>query len=149
MQTYILISLAAWNIALTIVIFFIFQKFNRLTKDVPEGNLIKILDSVLAKEEKNTQIGGEIVKRLERHIEESKVNVKKVGLVRFNPFNELGGDHSFALAMLDGLENGFILTGLHTREKTRMYIKKVKNSKSEIDLSKEEKKALDIALKVQ
>ena len=63
-------------------------------------------------------------------------------MVRFNPFSEMGGDHSFSVALLDGHDTGIIITGLHTRERTRVYIKPVNKGKSEYDLSKEELKAL-------
>ena len=71
----------------------------------------------------------------------------RLGLVRFNPFNETGGDNSFVLCFLDDKLNGVLLTGLHTREKTRMYAKKVRNGKAEHELSKEESKAIEEALK--
>lgn len=75
------------------------------------------------------------------------MNVQKIGLVRFNPFNETGGDHSFSLALLDGNGNGFVMTGLHTRERTRLYIKPIRNLKSEYELSQEEQKAIKEALR--
>jgi len=65
-----------------------------------------------------------------------------VSLVRFNPFSEMGGDHSFSLALLDAHLTGFIVTGLHTRERTRVYIKKIDGGKCKQDLSKEEREAL-------
>jgi hypothetical protein len=65
-----------------------------------------------------------------------------VGLIRFNPFNEIGGDHSFSLAILDGGDNGIIITGLHTRDRTRIYAKQVNKGKSDLELSTEEQKAL-------
>jgi hypothetical protein len=63
-------------------------------------------------------------------------------MIRFNPFSELGGDHSFCLALLDDRDTGVVLTGLHTRERTRFYMKDITNGKSSLELSNEEKKAL-------
>jgi hypothetical protein len=54
----------------------------------------------------------------------------------------MGGDHSFSLALLDAHLTGFIITGLHTRERTRVYIKKIEEGKCKQDLSKEEREAL-------
>lgn len=77
----------------------------------------------------------------------SKSDIQKVGLVKFNPFNETGGDHSFSLALLDGHKNGIIITSLHTRERTRLYIKEIVSAKAKLELSKEEQKALQLSLK--
>jgi len=65
-----------------------------------------------------------------------------MGLIRFNPFNELVGDHSFSLAILDGADNGYNSYGLHTRDRSRIYAKPVVNGKCELELSAERKKAL-------
>lgn len=78
--------------------------------------------------------------------EASKLNIQRTGLVKFNPFDETGGDHSFSLALLDGNKNGIIITSLHTRERTRLYLKEVLKGKTKIDLSKEEQKALQLSL---
>ena len=85
--------------------------------------------------------------RLEQLKDESKLHIQKVGLVKFNPFNETGGDHSFSLALLDGNKNGIIITSLHTRERTRFYLKEVKSGKSLIELSEDEAKALKESVK--
>jgi hypothetical protein len=73
-------------------------------------------------------------------------SVLKIGFVRFNPFNETGGDNSFTLCFLNGRGDGIVLTGLHTREKTRMYAKKIDNGRSIHELSVEERKAIAEAL---
>ncbi len=77
----------------------------------------------------------------------SKHNIQKVGLIKFNPFKETGGNNSFSLALLDGKKNGIIITSLHTRERTRVYLKDIIDAKSKIELSKEEEKALQLSLK--
>ena len=75
----------------------------------------------------------------------SRLNIQRVGLIKFNPFNESGGDHSFSLALLDGNKNGIIITSLHTRERTRLYLKEVFSGKVKVKLSEEEQKSLKIA----
>ncbi len=71
----------------------------------------------------------------------------RVGLVRFNPFEgDTGGNQSFALALLDGRGDGFVLSSLHARAVTRMYAKAVTNGSSEAALSTEESEALRQAL---
>jgi hypothetical protein len=69
-------------------------------------------------------------------------------LIRFNPFNDIGGDQSFVLALLDENNNGFVLTSLHNRENTRIYAKSVKNGEGDnITLSSDEKSAILKAMK--
>ncbi len=66
-------------------------------------------------------------------------------LVRFNPFPDTGGSHSFVICLLDELKNGIILTSLHGRGITRFYAKKVAEGQADSDLSGEEKQALNQA----
>lgn len=70
----------------------------------------------------------------------------RVGLVRFNPFEDTGGNQSFALALLDGHGDGFIVSSLHARAGTRLYAKAIAKGASETALSSEESEALKIAL---
>ena len=65
-----------------------------------------------------------------------------VGLVRFNPFDDTGGDQSFALALLDGRGDGVVISSLHGRTGTRFYAKPVKAGTSTLSLSDEEVQAL-------
>lgn len=72
------------------------------------------------------------------------------GFVRFNPFNDTGGDQSFCLAAIDAHGNGFVLSSIHARTGTRMYAKEIIKGESPHHLSDEEsvalKKALDVKL---
>lgn len=74
--------------------------------------------------------------------------IHKVGLYRYNPFDDLGGDQSFSLSILDSTNSGVILTSLHHRNFTRIYAKPVKNGQGDtITLSNEEKSAIVKAIK--
>lgn len=67
----------------------------------------------------------------------------KINLIRFNPFEDLGGDQSFILVMLDNTNSGVIITSLHSRDVTRTYAKAIKNGEGyNTTLSKEEKMAV-------
>jgi hypothetical protein len=70
----------------------------------------------------------------------------RVGLVRFNPFEDTGGNQSFALALLDGKGDGFVVSSLHSRTGTRIYAKAIAAGASETALSEEESGALRQAL---
>lgn len=65
-----------------------------------------------------------------------------VGLVRFNPFEDTGGNQSFALALLDADGNGWVLSSLHARTGTRLYAKAIRGGRSDGALSDEETAAL-------
>ena len=65
-----------------------------------------------------------------------------MGVVRFNPFRNTGGDQSFAWAVVDGYGNGVVLTSLHARENTRVFAKPVHGWESPYSLTEEEKQAI-------
>jgi Protein of unknown function (DUF4446) len=75
-------------------------------------------------------------------------SIQRVGLVRYNPFEDTGGNQSFALALTDGRGDGFVISSLHSRTGTRVYAKTVSDGRSDGALSAEEREALRLALAV-
>jgi hypothetical protein len=73
-------------------------------------------------------------------------SVQNVGLVRFNPFQETGGDQSFALALLDKRGDGIVMSSLHTRTSTRFYARPIKGGAANSALSEEEAQAVQQAM---
>lgn len=73
---------------------------------------------------------------------------QKVGIVKYDAFNQMGGQLSFSLALLDENDNGFVLNSVHSTEGCYSYTKEIKNGLCEISLGDEEKKALDIAMDI-
>lgn len=71
--------------------------------------------------------------------------VQKIGIVRFNPFADGGGNFSFSLALLNGQDSGVVITSMHGREQNRIYTKKILEGKSETGLTEEERQAVDNA----
>ena len=135
-----------WLIVLTVLIYGYLNKIKELTKGVNEGNLLKVLKNISNLEKGNSRKIKKNAEKLKGIDKEILSHVQKMGFVRFNPFNELGGDHSFSLALLNGKNDGVVITGLHTRERTRIYVKEIKGGNCEAELSKEEKKALKKAI---
>ncbi len=78
---------------------------------------------------------------------EHQFSVQKVGMVRFNPFSEAGGNQSFSIALLDGKDNGLIVTSFYSRDGNRVYGKPIRRGNSEYALSREETKAIELAKK--
>lgn len=72
--------------------------------------------------------------------------VRHVSVVRYDAFNDLAGRLSFSAAMLDDGANGLVLTSIHARSETRLYIKGVRAGASDNQLSPEERQAVDVAL---
>jgi len=70
------------------------------------------------------------------------LSLQKVGVVRYNPFEDTGSNQSFALAMLDATGNGFVLSSLHSRQQTRVFLKQVTGGKADTALSDEEAQAI-------
>lgn len=118
-------------------------KFSPKTKKEPK-NLSEALGR-FKKLEENLQ---NLSKEFEDFKEKSKKDFQKIGLVRFNPFQEIGSDQSFSIAMLDENNNGFIITSHYGREANRVYAKPVNNGQSKYQLSKEEKEAINKAINV-
>lgn len=73
---------------------------------------------------------------------------QKVGIVKYDAFNQMGGQLSFSLALLDENDNGFILNCVHSTEGCYSYTKEIKQGLCEISLGDEEKEALDIAMDI-
>ncbi len=72
--------------------------------------------------------------------------IQKVGLVKYNAFEGMGGELSFSLALLDYTNTGFILNSVHSREGCYLYCKEVDCGKTEVLLGAEEQEALERAL---
>lgn len=138
-----------WLGALTWFFLRLFSHYNTLTKGTSSRSLQTILDTIL-KETSVTKKDIALLKEqcavLEKH---GKLHIQNIGMLRFNPFNDTGGDQSFILAFLDGNETGVVISGLYSRAGTRWYAKKVQNGKGvEYALSDEEKKAIKEAKSV-
>ena len=76
---------------------------------------------------------------------DARKHVQQVGVVRFNAFDNTGSDLSFAVAMLDAANTGFVLSGIYGREESRVYAKPLVKGESTYMLTKEEKHAVDKA----
>ena len=91
----------------------------------------------------------EISEELKSIKEESRLSIQKVGIVRFNPFKEIGGNQSFSLALLNSNNDGIVITSFYGREGNRIFGKPIRKGRSPHLLSKEEKKAIQKAQDIQ
>lgn len=107
-----------------------------------EDTLIKRLNQVDELLESN----DENKKNIKTLFANMQLTYQKMGLIKYDAFNEMGGKLSFSLAMLDKRNNGYIINAMHTREGCYTYIKEIVDGNSIIVLSEEEQKALDRAM---
>lgn len=83
------------------------------------------------------------IREMSKHTEK---NYQKMGIVKYDAFNEMGGKLSFAIAMLDGNNSGWILNAMHSREGCYTYVKEILKGESFVELAEEEAEALDKAI---
>lgn len=112
------------------------QGVNRKALDVVLGHLVS------GQQETKKDIAN-IMTRCDKIEKDEKYHIQKIGLLRFNPFKDTGGDQSFILALVDAFDSGIVITALYSRTGTRWYTKRVVRGKgTELELSEEEKKAV-------
>lgn len=143
----ILFVLLVWVGAVSVWLYKINRHYTRLAGKTDKGTLNAVLDKLLNNQEEVEKHIRKVEEFLEEFRKETRGHVQKVGVIRFNPFPETGGDQSFALSLLNGEDTGFVLLSLHAREGTRTYVKPVLKGKSKYELSKEEQQAIAQAQK--
>ncbi len=89
---------------------------------------------------------AELAPRLEAAEAIAKLSIHKVGFMRFNPFQDTGGDQSFTLVLLDSEASGVVLSSLYTREGVRVYAKNVVRGTSRHPLTEEERRVVEEAM---
>lgn len=85
--------------------------------------------------EKNKKDIGTLYKNMES-------TFQKIGIIKYDAFNQMGGKLSFCLALLDENNNGFLLNSVHSSEGCYSYTKEIRNGESSISLGEEEKQAV-------
>ena len=121
----------------------------RLRRVLPQGESGGI-DEILDRQLKSVESLSERVDALNKLHHElehlSQRTIQKVAVIRYNPFSDTGGDQSFAVALLDSLGNGVVVSSLHSRTDTRVFAKPVQSGRSKFQLSDEEQDAIRKAL---
>jgi hypothetical protein len=141
------VALAGWLVAVQRSEARTRSRLRRILSDNGTAGLDEILDGQAKRiEQLLTRVDG--LNALEQELEaSSRLALQKVGIVRFNPFQDSGGDQSFAIALLDQGGTGVVLSSLHGRAETRIFAKQVVNGRSTHSLSDEEQQAIKAALK--
>lgn len=139
----VLAFFGVWLLLLSFLFGQMFLHYSKLTKGTNNKNLKTILEDLLKEVEKSKTDTDFLKDYCDKIQKDSLLHIQKIGLVRFNPFNDTGGDQSFVLSLTDGRDTGVIISGLYSRAGTRWYAKKVVDGKGvEHELTEEEKKVL-------
>ena len=148
LETIVLIISLIWTAVLTILFGQMLVHYNNLTKNITQKTLKAVLEGII-KDINTAKIEiGQLQKHSEALAKDGMLHIQKIGLLRFNPFKDTGGDQSFILALLNEKDTGIVISGLYSRSGTRWYAKSVTNGKGvEHELSDEEKKAISAASK--
>jgi hypothetical protein len=104
------------------------------------------LDNEIARADRLSAQVQDLATRLPVAERQSSAALQRVGIVRYNPFADTGGQQSFAVALLDSRGSGFVISSLHSRQATRIYLKQVIAGRSDTALSAEESEAIRQAL---
>ena len=104
--------------------------------------MIAIQSMITASVEKTVEKNNKDIRELNKKV---RGNYQKMGIVKYDAFNEMGGKLSFSLAMLNESDNGFVLNAVHSREGCYTYIKEIIDGNSIITLAEEEQEALKMA----
>ncbi|OGD93920.1 hypothetical protein A3F02_03940 [Candidatus Curtissbacteria bacterium RIFCSPHIGHO2_12_FULL_38_9b] len=143
---YIIIILGIWLTLLSFYILKTVSNLRKITKSVKGQNLEQILNNIFERQKIQTKTIDELSVSIQQIDKQLKGNIAKYALVRYNPFEDTGGDQSFALALLDGTNNGIVISSLHSRGGTRVYAKQVSGAKpTNHQFSKEEKEVVEKA----
>jgi len=141
-----ILALFFWNLFLEIRLRREEKRVSFFFKGRKAGDLEEVLLEILKKTRKGEKEIEKILKKLETLDRSALSSIQKVGIVRFNPFKDIGGNQSFSVAFLDQKDDGVVITALHGREGTRVYAKPITNGESSYPLSKEEEEAIRRAL---
>ena len=132
-----------WGTTLTFIVWQLKRHYDKLIKKTDKKTLTEVLEKILSEVSLTDKKISELTQKIEEVNKNGFSHLQKVGLVRFNPFEEVGSDQSFVICLLDAFDNGIVLTSLTSRSGTRWYGKTVKKGEGvEHDFSKEEKEAL-------
>lgn len=140
--TILLYILAGIVVILLIWVARLEMRFKRLFMGTKAKDLEEVMLKIGRHMEQLEMTQGEINKHLEIIDGKMKKTIRKVETVRFNPFEDHGSNQSFAMALVNDEGDGVVISSLYARDRMSIFAKPIKNSKSEFDLSTEEKEVL-------
>jgi len=116
--------------------------YRRLAKGTGGGNLEEILHGFMGTVEEIAGASEAVKKRIDTLDGQQRTCLNRVGIVRFDAFEEVGGEQSFAVVMLDSERNGLALSSVYSRSDVRVYAKHIRGGQPSHPLTREEEQAL-------
>lgn len=139
----IIAGLILWLVLLSALLVRTISHYNRVTRGVAKAGLQDILESIVTRLRRIENRTVQNEKEIAGLVMDAQYHFQRIALVRFNPFADTGGAQSFVIALLDGKNNGIVMTSLYARTGNRWYVKEVIEGRGkELDLSKEERAAI-------
>ncbi len=149
----ILIAITVVIIILLILLILSMLKINRLTAKYNffmKGKEAKSLESEIMKLfEDNRRMKDDIgknIKDIKSLYKQIRTTYQKMGLIKYDAFSQMGGKLSFCLALLDEDNDGFLINSVHGTDSSYSYIKRIVSGQSNMDMTNEEKAALNKAV---
>ncbi len=134
----IFVLLLAWVIYLTVLIKTYLRDKRGILKEVGKRGIDQVLRD-LQKQIKKLNLDTKELYNISDQLSKIAIqSIIKVGIIRYNPFGDAGGDQSFSIALLNSNDDGLVISSLHGREGTRVYSKPIEEGKSKYHLSDEE-----------
>ena len=122
------------------------QRFKNFMRGKDAESLEEVIVKYLDKIDKLEEENNERKKQINNITENLLITYQKIGIVKYDAFNEMGGKLSFAVALLDSHNSGWIINAMHSREGCYTYIKEIVKGESYVELAEEEAEALDKAI---
>ena len=123
------------------------RRYIALTDGIKNKQLEDILEDYYAKVKEVINKNEIIEQKLNKLEGDLRLCIQKVGVVRYNAFDDVGSDLSFAITLLDSNDNGVIINGIYSRESSTTYAKPIIGGQSKYALSAEELQSLELAKK--
>ncbi|OGF63385.1 hypothetical protein A2926_00245 [Candidatus Giovannonibacteria bacterium RIFCSPLOWO2_01_FULL_44_40] len=144
---YFFLGLLVLDLAILIFVFMLRKNFRKIFGGSPTSgvDLERVLLELRENQSFSTKATEELSNRIISLESALPKNIRKIGLVRYNPFSDAGGDQSFALALLNDRNDGMIISSLYGREVNRVYAKPIQGGTSQYQLTEEEKTAIQNA----
>lgn len=150
---YIIIGQAVLTLLLLITVIICIVKIRKLYRSYDyfmrgkdaeslEGMMIKQMEDIMELKAEDRS-NKDSIRTINKNI---RASYQKFGMVKYNAFKGMGGNLSFAFALLDYTNTGFVLNSVHSREGCYLYLKEVDRGQTEVLLGSEEKEALEQAL---
>ena len=133
-------------IILTFIVVINNKNYIKFMKKIGNGNNIDEMLKTYLKDVKEIKRDNSEIKAYYTKLDDDISScIQKAGILRYNAFRDVGGDLSFAMALLDREDNGIVLNGIYGSESSNIYAKPIKKGESTYQLSDEEKYAIELA----